>query len=268
MRRASAMSSGPARPSGLPRASLRRACLEPLAHDPVWRLAVEDALAAGVVGGVEASGQLLEIPVRPDGDAEHLAAHPAIEALRHAIRPGRARPGVAALRPERGAGPGEARGEAAPVVGQDTGEAEGKGDRGLAEGGDRALLRLLVLPREVDGTGPAVDGDVVAALAPPAVGGPRLRRVFGVDVPDAEIAVPELALAPPRPVRARQGASAQPLGAEDAPDAVAVQVRQEVGDDEGEVVEREAGGPAKRADHGPLLLRGLPGQAARPGGVV
>jgi hypothetical protein len=41
--------------------------------------------------------------------------------------------------------------------------------------------------------------------------------------------------------------------------AVAVQVRQGVGDHEGEVVEGEAGGPAERAGHGALLVGGPPG---------
>jgi hypothetical protein len=48
----------------------------------------------------------------------------------------------------------------------------------------------------------------------------------------------------------------------------AVEVGKEVGDDEGEVVEGEVGGTAQRTDHGALLLRGLPRQAVRLGGVV
>ena len=55
---------------------------------------------------------------------------------------------------------------------------------------------------------------------------------------------------------------------EDAPDAVAVEVGQEVGDHEGEVVEGEVGGAAQGADHRALLLGGLPGQPVRPGGAV
>src|SRR4051794_22014340 len=85
---------------------------------------------------------------------------------------------------------------------------------------------------------------------------------------EAEVVVPELALTSLRPVRDGWWPAAQPLGAEDAPDAVAVEVRQEVGDDEGEVVEGEVGGPAQCADHGTLLFRGLPGQSVRPGGAI
>src|ERR1700709_1930795 len=40
----------------------------------------------------------------------------------------------------------------------------------------------------------------------------------------------------------------------------ALRMRQEVGEDEGEVVEREAGGAAQGADDGTLLLTRLPGQ--------
>ena len=60
----------------------------------------------------------------------------------------------------------------------------------------------------------------------------------------------------------------QALGPEDAPDAVAVALGQEVADHEGEVVEGEVGGAAERADHGVPLVRGLPGQLVRLGGAV
>ena len=41
---------------------------EALLDDLVGCFAVEDALAPGVVGGVEAAEQLLKLGVRPDGD--------------------------------------------------------------------------------------------------------------------------------------------------------------------------------------------------------
>ena len=47
-----------------------------------------------------------------------------------------------------------------------------------------------------------------------------------------------------------------------------VQVRQEVLEREGQVVEGEAGGAADRADDGALFLGRPPGQLARPGGMV
>jgi hypothetical protein len=45
-------------------------------------------------------------------------------------------------------------------------------------------------------------------------------------------------------------------------------VRQEVADHEGEVVQREAGGPAQLTDDGALLLARLPGQLAGTAGAV
>ena len=66
----------------------------------------------------------------------------------------------------------------------------------------------------------------------------------------------------------RRRPAVQALGAQDAPDAVAVEVGQEVADHEGEVIEGEVVGAAQRADHGPLLLGGLPGQLVRLGGAV
>ncbi len=77
------------------------------------------------------------------------------------------------------------------------GEAEGEGGRGLAEEGDGALLGLVVLDGEVDGAGPAVDGDVEVTLAPFAIDGLQLGQVLDVDVDEAEVVVPEAALASP-----------------------------------------------------------------------
>ena len=45
-------------------------CLEALGDDLIWCHAVEHALAARVVGGIEAAQQMLEVPVGIDGDTE------------------------------------------------------------------------------------------------------------------------------------------------------------------------------------------------------
>ena len=45
-------------------------------------------------------------------------------------------------------------------------------------------------------------------------------------------------------------------------------MRQEMGDDKRQVIEREVGDPAQRADNGALLLGCLPGQLVRPRRVV
>src|SRR5215212_6693734 len=172
------------------------------------------------------------------------------------------------LRAELGANLGKGGGEAAAVVSQHMGEAEGEGSGGLAEESDGALGGLVVLDREVDGARAPVDSDIEVALAPLAIGCLQLRQVLDVDVDEAEAVVLELAVAPFRPLRRRRRPPAQALGAEDAPDAVAVEVRQEVVDHKGEVVEGEVGGPAQGADHGALFLGGLPGQLVGLGGVV
>ncbi len=77
MSRARAMSAGPARLA----ASELAPGLEAFGDDLVGCFALEDALAAGIVGGVEATQQLLELLMGVDGDAQHLAADPAIEAF-------------------------------------------------------------------------------------------------------------------------------------------------------------------------------------------
>jgi hypothetical protein len=148
------------------------------------------------------------------------------------------------------------------------GEAEGEGGRGFPQERDGALLGLVVLDGEVHGARTAVDGDVEVALAPLAVAGLQLGQALDVDVHEAEVVVLEGALAPLGLVRGGRPPPVQAFGPQDAPDAVAVEVRQEVGDHEGEVVEGEVGRPAQRADHGPFLLGGLPGQPMRPGGMV
>jgi hypothetical protein len=118
----------------------------------------------------------------------------------------------------------------------------------------------------VDRAGAPVDGHEQEPLAPLAARGAQLRQVLHVQVHEAEPVLPELGRGP----LGRGGGrpAAQPLGPEDAVDVVAVEVRQEVGDDEGELVEREAGGATQGAHHGALLLGGLPGQPVRPAGAV
>src|SRR5215210_3325484 len=153
---------------------------------------------------------------------------------------------MAVLGAEFGADPGEGGGEAAAVVGQHVGEAEGDGGGGLTEEGDGALLGLVVFDGEVDGAGAPVNGDVEVALPPFAVGGLQLGQVLDVDMDEAEVVVLELALATFGPVRGRRWPPAQSFGPQDAPDAVAVEVRQEMADHEGEVV--EAVGAAGRSD--------------------
>ena len=241
---------------------------EPLGDDLIWRPAAQHTLAAGVVGGVEAAQQLLELAMGPEGDAEHLGADAAVEALDHAVGLGRSGTGVTILGAKGGTGTGEGGGEAAAVVGQHVGEAERERRRGLAQEGDGALLGLIVLDREVDGARAPVDGNVEIALAPLAVAGLQLGQVLDVDVHEAEVVVAERALALGGAFGNGLGPAVQPLGFEDAPDVVAAEMGQEVGDHEGEVVEGEVGGPAQATDDGSLFLARLPRQPVRSGGAV
>ncbi|EIM24383.1 hypothetical protein MicloDRAFT_00070360 [Microvirga lotononidis] len=62
--------------------------------------------------------------------------------------------------------------------------------------------------------------------------------------------------------------TAEPLRLEDAVSRIAVEMRQEVRDREGEVIEQKAGGLAQSADDRPLFLGGFSGQLARPAAMI
>ena len=148
------------------------------------------------------------------------------------------------------------------------GEPKREGRGGLAQEGDGAPFGFVVLDREVDGARAAVDGNEQVSLAPFAVAGLQLGQVLEVDVDEAEVVVMECALALGGLVGDRLWSAVQSFGLEDAPDAVAVEVRQEMRDDEGEVVEGEIGRASQGADDGALLFGRLPGQPVRAGGAV
>src|SRR5918997_1452396 len=111
-----------------------------------------------------------------------------------------------------------------------------------------------------------VDGHIEKALAALAIGGLQLGQVLDVDVDEAEIILLERADLTPALLRRWQPPEAFSL--EDAVDGIAVEMRQEVRDDEGEVIEREAGGLAQGADDGALLVGGFPGQLVRPAAMI
>src|ERR1700759_470561 len=94
------------------------------------------------------------------------------------------------------------------------------------------------------------------------------REVLDVDMHEAEVIVLEGAFAFDGLRRCRLGSAIEALGLEDAPDAVAVEMRQEMGDDKCQVIEGEVGDPAQHADNGALLLGDLPGQLVRSRRVV
>jgi hypothetical protein len=145
------------------------------------------------------------------------------------------------------------------------GEAEGKGGGRLAEEGDGTLLGLVILEREMDGAGAAIDRDMEEALAPLAIGGLQLGQVLDVDMHEAEVILFKATLALGGPLSNRPGPAVQAFGLEDAPDAIAIEVQPEVADHEGEIIAGEVGGPAQGAGHGAFLLGCLPRQMMRSG---
>src|SRR3954452_3996846 len=117
--------------------------IQALADDLFGRAAAQDALATGVVGGVEALEQPLEIAMAGHGEPEHLALDPAVEALRHPVRARRVGPGLAVLDAELAAELREALGgEAAAAIRQHVRDPEGKGGERLLEEGPGAGLGL------------------------------------------------------------------------------------------------------------------------------
>lgn len=94
---------------------------------------------------------------------------------------------MAILSPELGAGSGKGCGEATAVVGQHVSEAEGERGCSFAEKGNGAFLVFIVLDREVDGAGPAVDGHEQVPLAPLPIGLLQLGQLLDVDVDEAEV---------------------------------------------------------------------------------
>src|SRR3954451_18735738 len=204
-------------------------------------LAFQHTLPTGIVGGIEAAQELFELVVRVDGDGEHFGDDAAIEALDPAIGLWRARLDVAIRCPEFGTDLGKGLGEAAAVVYQYMCHAEGKSVGSLAQESDGTGFGFVVLDGKMDRARAAVDGDVERALAPFAIGGLQLGQVLDVDVHEAEVIVLEAALAFGGLRRCWLGAAIEALGLENAPDAVAVEMRQEMCNDKCQVIEREVG---------------------------
>src|SRR5215218_8948332 len=146
------------------------------------------------------------------------------------------------------------------------GNLEGEGPDGLFQKGHGAALGFIILDGQMDEAGGAVDGHVQVPLAALTISGAQLGQVLHVHMHEAEIVVLE------GPVRLAGAAcgrqTAQALGFQDAVDRVSIEMRQKVGDHEGEVIQRKARRTTQGADDGPLLLGGFPGQLVRPAGVV
>src|SRR5215203_4627716 len=143
---------------------------------------------------------------------------------------------------------------------------EREGLDGLLQEGHSTARGFIVLDREMDEAGGAVDGDIEVPLAALAISGAQLGQVLHVHMHEAEIVVLE------GPVRLAGAAcgrqTAQALGFQDAVDRVAIEMRQEVGDHKGEIIQRTARRTPQGADDGPLFVRCFPGELMRAARVV
>jgi hypothetical protein len=133
-----------------------------------------------------------------------------------------------------------------------------KGRCGLTQEGNGAFLGFIVLDGEVDRARAAIDGHKQVAFASLSICGLQLWQMLDVDVDEAKVVVAEGTLSLGRAFGEKLCPSVQTFGLEDAPDAVAVKVRQEMGDDKGEIVEREVGGTPQAADNSALFFSGFP----------
>src|SRR5947209_3461644 len=143
-----------------------------------------------------------------------------------------------------------------------------KGRRGFPQEGDRTLLGLVVFDCQMHGARAPVDGDIEITLAPFAVAGLQLGQVLDINVNKAKIILFEGSLSLYWSGRDRSGSAVQSLRLQNAPDAITIQVRQKMRDDEGQVIQSEVGDSAQRTDYRAFFLGRLPGQLVRPGGAI
>src|SRR4051794_22901416 len=114
----------------------------------------------------------------------------------------------------------------------------------------------------------SIDSDIEITFAPLAITGLQLRQMFAVDVNKTKIILFEGPCSLYRSGGDRSGSTVESLRLQKAPDAVTIEVRQKMRDDEGKVIQSEVGDPAQSADHGPFFFGGLPRQLVRARGVI
>src|SRR4029453_7111655 len=205
--------------------------------------------------------------VASDYNAQHLTLNTPIEALHHAIGFRRVGPRRAMLHAQALARPLEAVSrEAGAPIGQHVRDLEGKGLDGLLQEGHGAALSLVVLDREVHEAGGTIDGDIEVPLAALTVSRAQLGQVLHVHVHETKIVRLEAAMRSAGAISRWQ--AAQALSFQDAVDRVAIEMRQEVADHKGEVIQGKAGGTPQGADNGALFIRGFPRELVRAAGVV
>src|SRR3954471_3590514 len=237
-----------------------------LTHDHVRGSPLQDALAAGIVGLVEAVQQGFQIAVAGDCNAQHLPLDTPVEALDHAIGFGRIRPRFAVLHPKLLARRLKAVSrEARAAVGKHMGDLEGEGPDRLLQEGHGAALGLIILHRQVDEAGGTIDGDIQVPLAALAILGAQFGQVLHVYMDEAKIVVLEGPIWLPGAACGRQ--TAQALGFQDAVDRVSIEMPQKVANHKGEVIQRKARRTTQSADNGALLFGGFPRQLVGAAGV-
>ena len=97
---------------------------------------------------------------------------------------------------------------------------KGKGPDRLLQEGDRRGGRLVVLDREVDEAGGALDGDIQEALAALTVSRAQLGQVLHVHVHEADLIVLEVSMRATGAISRREAVEAFRL--EDAVDGIPV----------------------------------------------
>src|SRR3954453_11732942 len=80
----------------------------------------------------------------------------------------------------------------------------------------------------------SIDSDIEITFAPLAITGLQLRQMFAVDVNKTKIIVFKGSCSFDRLGRSRSGSTVESLRFQNAPDAVTIEVRQKMRDDEGD----------------------------------
>jgi hypothetical protein len=113
-----------------------------------------------------------------------------------------------------------------------------------------------------------VEGPLEIALASFPITGLQLRQRFAVDVNKTKIILLKGSCSLDRFRRGKRGPALEPLRLQNAPDAIAIEVREKVSNDKSKVIQSEVGNPAQRADHRAFFLGRFPRQLGRPGGRI
>lgn len=113
-----------------------------------------------------------------------------------------------------------------------------------------------------------IDGDIKVALAYHAILGAQLGQMLDVDVDISQVIISERSGAASCLCSLFGWPTIEASILENAPDAVTVQVRQEMPQDKGQIIKAEFGCLAQMANDRPLFLTGFPGKPFGAAGPV